>query len=182
LGNPTPIGTGEANTASNVGLQGTGLFKTKVGLDLQFKNIAPDTRQITVVDNPSKNSVDIGFSPGFKASCLAGDTTLSPVYVTGAGVAGTPDVTAADISDRTKMPVSGLIASKSNPTTCVVQRNGILAGFTGLTIGATVFASPTLGGVTQTMPSAAGNHVQKIGTATTTTEILIDIYPPIILS
>lgn len=50
---------GEANTASNIGAFGTGAFKQKSGVDLQFKNIAPASSKITVVNNPGNNDIDL---------------------------------------------------------------------------------------------------------------------------
>ncbi len=56
-----PAGTGEANTASNIGTDGVGVFDGKVGVDLQFRNIAPASTKITVVlnDNGSPAAPDI---------------------------------------------------------------------------------------------------------------------------
>lgn len=50
---------GEANTASNVGTAGVGVFKAKSALDLQFKKIAPMSDSINVVDNTGASQVDI---------------------------------------------------------------------------------------------------------------------------
>ena len=51
--------TGEANTASNVGSGGVGVFKQKSGVDLQFKNINAGSSKITVTDDVGNNEVDI---------------------------------------------------------------------------------------------------------------------------
>lgn len=52
-------GSGEANTASNVGVGGVGVFKQKVGVDLQFKNINAASSKITVVDDTANDEIDI---------------------------------------------------------------------------------------------------------------------------
>lgn len=52
-------GTGEANTASNVGTAGTGLFKNKVGLDLRFKKLNAGSSKITITDDTGNDEVDI---------------------------------------------------------------------------------------------------------------------------
>ncbi len=52
--------SGEANTASNQGLSGVGPFLTKVGIDLQFKNIAPASGSVlTVTNNGGNKTVDL---------------------------------------------------------------------------------------------------------------------------
>ena len=52
-------GTGEANTASNVGAGGVGVFKQKSGVDLEFKNINAGSSKITVTDDTTNDEVDI---------------------------------------------------------------------------------------------------------------------------
>ncbi|MGV0102143.1 Chitin-binding type-3 domain-containing protein [Nostoc sp. DSM 114160] len=52
-------GTGETNTASNVGLGGVGLFKQKTGVNLEFKNINAASNKISITNDPSNSEVDI---------------------------------------------------------------------------------------------------------------------------
>lgn len=53
-------GGGEANTASNQGLGGVGLFLAKSGVDLQFKNLAPAAGSVlTVTNNGGNKTVDL---------------------------------------------------------------------------------------------------------------------------
>lgn len=51
--------TGEANTASNVGVGGVGLFKQKTSYDLEFKNINTSDARIGVNDDVPNNEVDL---------------------------------------------------------------------------------------------------------------------------
>jgi len=50
---------GEANTASNVGTGGVGVFKQKTGVDLEFKKINAGSSKITITDDVANNEVDI---------------------------------------------------------------------------------------------------------------------------
>jgi hypothetical protein len=51
--------SGEANTASNVGAGGVGVYKQKSGVDLQFKNINAGSSKVTVTDDTVNSEVDI---------------------------------------------------------------------------------------------------------------------------
>ena len=53
------VGSGEANTASNAGSGGVGLFKQKVAEDLQFKNINAGSGRVAVTDDTANGEVDI---------------------------------------------------------------------------------------------------------------------------
>jgi len=52
-------GSGEANTASNVGTAGEGFFDGKVGVDLQFKNINAGSSKISIIDDGANKEIDV---------------------------------------------------------------------------------------------------------------------------
>jgi hypothetical protein len=49
------VGGGETNTASNVGTLGIGVFDTKVGVDLRFKNISENSNKVSIIEDVNKN-------------------------------------------------------------------------------------------------------------------------------
>ena len=57
-------GGGESNTASNQGAGGVGLFKTKSGVDLEFKNINAGSSKVTITDDVANDEVDIDIAEG----------------------------------------------------------------------------------------------------------------------
>lgn len=52
-------GSGEANTASNVGVGGVGPFKQKTAFDLEFKNFNAGSNKVTVTNDAGNSEVDI---------------------------------------------------------------------------------------------------------------------------
>ena len=74
----TPPGssTGEANTASNQGVGGVGPFNSKVGVDLQFKNINAGSNKITVTNDVGNKEIDIDVAQAnLTLSSLGGSIT-----------------------------------------------------------------------------------------------------------
>ena len=72
---PGPAG-GEANTASNVGTAGVGLFKQKSGLDFQFKNLNSGSSKITLVNSTDTVDVDVDSST-FNLADFGGTLTVA---------------------------------------------------------------------------------------------------------
>ena len=60
---PPGTGGGEANTASNVGTAGVGVFKVKSGVDLQFKKINAGSSSVTITDDTGSDEVDVDVVP-----------------------------------------------------------------------------------------------------------------------
>ena len=52
-------GGGEANTASNVGAGGVGIFKQKTGIDLEFKTVNAGSSKISITDDAVNDEVDV---------------------------------------------------------------------------------------------------------------------------
>ena len=70
-------GSGETNTASNIGTAGVGLFDGKVGEDLQFKKLNAGSAKITITDDTSNNEVDINLGTVSIDDLSDVDTTTS---------------------------------------------------------------------------------------------------------
>ncbi len=52
-------GGGEANTASNVGVSGVGVFKQKAGTNLEFKNINSGSNKVTITNDVANSEIDV---------------------------------------------------------------------------------------------------------------------------
>lgn len=76
----------------------------------------------------------------------------------------------------------GVVIAKPTAVTAQVLSAGSADVYVGLTPGSRYFVSPTTpGGLTTTPPSAAGEVLQQIGRAATTTKLLVMIFPENVL-
>jgi hypothetical protein len=82
----------------------------------------------------------------------------------------------ADASSPSKQAHGFVLASVSSGAAATVYYGNLNTAVSGLTVGDELYLSgSTPGGVTATPPSTAGHIVQRIGVATTTTEMLVEI-------
>jgi hypothetical protein len=109
---------GESNTASNVGLSGIGLFRSKVGVDLQFRNIDVGSNKLSVTLDAVNRTVDLdAVEANFDINALGG----GPLTVPNGGT-GAVTFTAGDIlqgNGAASISASGIQASD------VVTLNGV---------------------------------------------------------
>jgi len=131
-----------------------------------------------------------------------GDTVIQTNGNAGALVIGTPVYSSAnDTVDKAQAnaagtaSIIGLVSATSiaNGTTGTIQLNGVLAATTGQwdiafgTAGGLVkntvyfLSAATAGLGTATAPSTVGQLVVRIGIAISTTELFINVQPPILL-
>lgn len=84
-----PGGSGETNTASNVGTAGVGVFKQKTGVDLEFKKInAASGSVLTVYDDTGNDEIDLDVSTMVGDSGAGGTKGLVPAPGAGDAAAG----------------------------------------------------------------------------------------------
>lgn len=102
-----------------------------------------------------------------QAACDAADAIGNAVYLTGPAA-----VTTVDITNQAKMPVVGIISSKTSPTSCVVTLFGLMTPGVPLTPQRVYFASLT-GGLIDTVPLPRPIFLQAVGHAIDTTQLLV---------
>jgi len=168
---PVPVGSGEANTASNCGT-GAGVYRDQQGVNLRFRSLRSLADGLKVEENDTDCTVDFDLSEGFFANCSEADAVGELVYVSGATL-GVLDVAPVDIADPAKMPARGTIESKQSGTVCFVRTHGVSGGFAGLAEGQRYFAGN--GAPSASPPASAGEIVQLVGVAVSETELYLDL-------
>jgi hypothetical protein len=92
--------------------------------------------------------------------------------------AGVPSVRNANATDATKPAVGVVLAAYASGATATIYYGPVLvAGLSGLTVGAVHFLGITAGTVTATAPSATGNYMQAVGVADSATELAFETSP-----
>jgi hypothetical protein len=87
----------------------------------------------------------------------------------------------ADATAAGKEAHGFVLSSFGSGVAATVYFEGTISGLTGLTPG-NQFLSTTPGGATATAPSAAGNVVQRVGFAISTTALNFQSQPPVVLA
>lgn len=138
-------GSGEVNTATNVGTAGVGVFKQKTGVDLEFRSInSASPALLSVTESTDKNSVDITLTAG-QANGLAtlGADGKVPAGQLPAGNGGT---TGGGFGFTIKQITEAAYAAS---------------------VGEYIIADPVAGKITISLPTQATNgfiRIKRIGT------------------
>ena len=112
-------GSGEANTGSNVGTDGVGVYDAKDGVELQFRNIAPASNKITTTLNGKDIDIDV-IESSLTLSNLSGSVTDSqvPDTITLSNITQIANRSHTDLSDigtNTHTQIDSHISNTSNP-------------------------------------------------------------------
>jgi hypothetical protein len=116
------------------------------------------------------------------ANCLLTDLVGDWVYVTGDKIGARYQVQKVDPTDVAKMPVAGVIVSKTSSTECVVQIGGIARGlYSGLTPGVLQLVGLDARPTESLARPAAGVRVRQVVAVTlSATDIAVLIQTPVI--
>ena len=120
-----------------------------------------------------------------KALCTITDAVGDAIRISGNKIGDRYQVTRVDIDALPTLPAIGIIIQKTSDTECLIQVAGIVSGvYTGLTPHQTLFIG-TDGRLTHTVtphPGTGQRAHQIMGVALATTELLLDVKSPIILT
>ena len=94
--------SGEANTASNVGVGGVGVFKQKTAADLEFRTVNAGSNKLTVTLDAGNNEIDLDVVPG---NIAHGDLV--------------------DVGSNTHAQIDSHLASTSNPHSVTKSQVGL---------------------------------------------------------
>lgn len=113
--NFSELGAASTITASNLGITGVGLFKSKEGADLQFKRLISGTN-ISLVDGAETVTVNSTVSPAFTQITTDAGTvgaTTFPALTLKGGSNGDIDVSVvgSEISINTPLPFKDILTS-----------------------------------------------------------------------
>lgn len=101
------------------------------------------------------------------ASCTAGEAVGDLVYISGAKIGADYQIRKADVTDFTKMPAVAVIIQKISSTRAVIQFQGEVSLYSGLTPGRIYWVSDS-GVPTTTPPSVTSGqrkYLQSVGVA-----------------
>jgi hypothetical protein len=137
---------GEANTASNVGAAGVGVFKGKVGVNFEFKTINAGSSKIIVSNDTDNNEVDI-------------DVDLSEIAHQDIGGAGTLTHANIDAMEEAIRPVLGSGVVTGGVITPTGGIGFSVAAGTGISVGKNPLALVTWDELTGSTLYGGSNYI-----------------------
>ena len=159
----TPPGssTGEANTASNQGVGGTGVFNAKVGVDLQFKNINAGSNKITIVNDTGNKEIDIDVAQAnLTLSSLGGSITDAQYPNTPSGK--TYNIDTNTVKHSTTNAQGDILAYDTGTTKYIRIPRGANGQYLRATASDVAWQSATIPTILGGIATFSGNGVTKV--------------------
>ena len=146
---------------------------------------AGDGGKIVALDTSGRlasSMMPVGFGAETK-SITAGENLSAGDFVNIYNDTGTLKVRKADATNTSKQAHGFVLSGVSSGAAATVYYGNLNTAVSGFTVGAELFLSASVAGAaTATIPTTAGHMVQRLGTATAATEILVEIAQPITLA
>lgn len=108
-------GSGEVNTASNIGSGGVGIYKQKTGEDLELKRVRAGSTKVTITDNTGNNTVDLDV-----------DTAQLGLTKANVGLANVDNTT--DLAKPVSTATQTALSAKADSTITVTGATSITGG------------------------------------------------------
>lgn len=198
---PPGAAGGEANTVSNIGTAGVGIWKQKVGVNHELKKINAGSSRVTITDDTGANEVDVdipattvftgqantfgAFDQLFPSSrLLLGDSNASHSYIfagsdlTANRTVTWPLLTGNDVPAMEAHPATFTNKTLTTPTVAWTQ-SAKTANYTLTTNDHVIRADASAGGFTLTLPAAATNagriyHIRRTDIEASTNILTVD--------
>lgn len=140
---------------------------------------AVTTAANAIVATDATGRIDISMMPvGVTAEvvvCPAFENLAVGQFVNLFSNGGVINARLANATDGSKPAVGFTLANVTAPATATIYMIGATnTQLSALAIGSPYFLDTTAGGITATAPSAGGNIVQRVGTATTATTLIFN--------
>lgn len=141
------------------------------GANVSFTTSVGPNKSITVNSSGGGGVNPNTLVSSFAYTCPSGVNINDLVYATNVATS----VDQANATSLATAPALGFVVSKPIATNCVIAYGGEVSGFVGLVPGASYYIDTVNGGITNIPPSGAGNIIQRVGTAISTTVLVVFI-------
>ncbi|WYL99200.1 MAG: hypothetical protein HEQ19_06365 [Gloeotrichia echinulata CP02] len=117
----TPTAFGEANTASNIGTGGVGVFRQKTGVNLEFKRLNAGSSKITITDDTVNNEIDIDVTEANLSLSNIGGTLPLTKGGTGATTASAALTALGGLASTTRGAANGVASLDASTLIPIAQ-------------------------------------------------------------
>jgi hypothetical protein len=158
---PAASGSGEVNTASNVGASGVGVYKQKTGVNFELKKVKAGSTKLTVTDNTGASTIDLDVNEAnLNLANISGSLAQSNVTGLSAALSAKIDTSTKGQSNGVaSLDGTGKVPSAQLPTTTTADATTTAKGIVQLAgdLGGTA-ASPTVPGLAAKATDSAVVH------------------------
>jgi hypothetical protein len=123
--NNLPGAIGEANTVSNIGSSGVGVYKQKTGVNFELKKIDVGSTKLAITDDTINDIVSLDVQPGFIDISTIGGSGLSATKIADGSVSNTEFQYINSLSSNVQDQINTHTGDTSNPHSVTKAQVGL---------------------------------------------------------